>query len=100
VTEQEIDATAVEIIAESGVRTIERNMETTVDRTLMTERNTVIANTPVAVWPRDTAAQRVWALSAMIQISNGFLKKDMTTEEMFTEAQRIVDWVNTGRDEG
>ena len=78
--------TDVNIASESGVRIVDRRTET--------ERNVV--NTHIGSWPEDSPSQRVWCLSLVSHNRPNF-KDDLDFEAMFEEAEKIRDWVITGR---
>lgn len=67
----------VTIAGETGVRIVDRTIQ----------------YTPVAVWPKDSADQRMWALNLVVSYDQ------FPYEEMFERAQQVIDWINTGRDE-
>jgi len=81
----------VTIGAETGERV-------TIERNVVSEH--VVYRSDVAAWPRDTADQRVWALSLVSQKLVPLFKTENDLGELFAAAERVVDWVNTGRDDG
>jgi len=77
----------VTIAGESGDRV-------TIERNVVSEH--VVYRSDIGVWPKDRPSQRAWALSAVIQHQPTFATES-NWDEMFAEAQRIVNWVQDGR---
>jgi len=74
--------TDVNIASESGVRVVERQLAVVQDR--------------IGVWPEDSCSQRAWCLSVVVNNRPNF-KDALEFESMFEEAEKIRDWVMTGR---
>ena len=84
--------TDVNIASESGERiTIERNVER------HSEHN--VYRTDIGAWPEDKPSQRAWALSVVTQKLIPLFKTDDDLSELFAAAERIVEWVETGKEE-
>ncbi len=75
---------------ESGVKTIERDVERVIERDVVVERKTVLT------WTKDAQAQRVWAIEIAGRLGEYRFGRDRDLQDVVNHADKLLAYVNDG----